>query len=80
MVCSIWWEEPSFYRSGRWPKGGAGVIVVVAVPRSRRGKAWARTVAGVLEKLTRAIVARQGLCSDGALDGNAQHRGGSRRR
>ena len=48
MACSIQWEESSFYRSGRWPKGGARVAVVVAVPRSRRGKAWVRRVGEVL--------------------------------
>lgn len=31
-----------------------------------------RTVAGVLAKLTRVIVASQGLCSDGAFDGSAR--------
>jgi hypothetical protein len=73
LACSVQWEGLPFYRRGRWPWGGAAVVVVVvAVPRSRRGKAWARTVAGVLAKLTRVIVARQGLGSGGELDGSAQ--------
>lgn len=79
-MCSNGWERPSFYRSGWWLWRPARVVVVAVVPWRRRGKAWARPVAGVRRKLTRVIVALQGVCGDGELDGNAQHRGGSRRR
>jgi hypothetical protein len=58
----------------------ARVAVVVAVPRLRRGKAWAHLVTGVLAKLTRVIVAKTGLCSDGEVDKSLQARGASRRR
>jgi hypothetical protein len=80
LACSVQWEGLPFYRRGRWPWGGAAVVVVVAVPRSRRAKAWARTVAGILARLTRVLVAHPRLCSDGALDGSVQAMADSRRR
>ena len=75
-MCSIRAEKSSFYRSGRWPWGGARVVVAVAVPMLRRGKSWACLVAAALVVMTRLIVARQRLCGDGAFDGKVQCRGG----
>jgi hypothetical protein len=80
LACSVQWEGLPFYRRGRWPWGGAAVVVVVAVPRSRRGKAWARTVAGVLARLTRVMAVKTRLYSGGDLDGSSQAVADSRRR
>ena len=79
-MCSIWGAGCSFYSGEGWPWRSARVAVVVVGPVSRRGKAWVRTVAGVLAKLTRVIVARQGLCGDGEFDGKGQYCGGDRSR
>jgi hypothetical protein len=80
LACSKQWEEPSFYRSGRWPKGEAEVIVVVAVPTLRRGVGWASWVAAALVMTNRLVVARQWLSGDGKLDGKGQARAASHRR
>jgi hypothetical protein len=74
------WEELSFYRRGRWPKGRAGVVIVVAVPTLRRGKGWASWVAAALVMTKSLIVARQRLSGERELDGKWQARAASRRR
>lgn len=79
-ACSIWGAECSFYSGGRWPWSGARVVVVVAVPGLRRGKEWARTIAGVLAKLTHLMVVKTRLGRDGEVDESLQGHGGSRRR
>jgi hypothetical protein len=80
LACSVQWEGLPFYSGERWQWGGARVAVVVVGPGLRRAKAWARTVAGVLARLTRVIVAHPRLCSDGALDGRARAMADRRRR
>ena len=79
MVCSVHWERLPFYRSERWLWRPARVVVVAVVPGRRRGKGWAHWVSAALVMTMSVIVARQRVCGDGELDGNAQHRGGSRR-
>jgi hypothetical protein len=71
-VCSDQWEGSSFYRSGRWLWGGARVAGVVVGPGLRRGKGWARTIAGVLARLTRVMAVKTRVYSGGELDGSAQ--------
>ena len=71
----VWWIEErgsSFYRSGRWPWGGARVAGVVVGPGLRRGKGWARTIAGVLARLMRVMAGKTRVYSGGELDGSAQ--------
>ena len=75
----VWWIEErgsSFYSNGARPWGGARVVDGVGVPGRRRGKAWARTVAGVLARLMRVIVVKTRDGCDGELDGSLQVRGG----
>jgi hypothetical protein len=83
LACSVWGAECSFYSGERWQWGGAGFAMVAVGPGLRRAKAWARTVAGALAKMTRVTVMKKRHYSGGECDGSlqvmAEGRGCSRR-